>query len=141
MTESGYTVTLRLQHPKRSPDEVSTALQMDPHRCWVKGSVRTSPHGEPPGGRHEANVWSRVLAGGPSDELSLARCLSGVLRDLSAASEFLQEFRGEGGQVELEIMWSIGDLWPEETFDHTVSAKLAEMKIDVRVSIIVIADS
>jgi hypothetical protein len=140
LAESGYTITLRLRHPKKRPDEISTALQLDPHRCWNKGSARTSPDGQPLGGYHEENAWSRVLAGGPSDELSLAKCVAGVLKQLHPAAEFLQQFRSEGGQSELDIQWSIGDAWPEEIFDHALISELAQMQLDLRVSTIVIAD-
>lgn len=140
LAESGYTITLRLRHPAMRPDEMSTSLGLDPHRCWNKGAARTSPEGEPLGGYQKDNAWTRCLAGGPSDELSLAKCLAAVMKELGPASEFLRQFRSTGGTTELEVMWSIGDAWPEEVFPHALLAQLAEVMLDLRVSTIVIAD-
>ena len=129
-----------LTHPKRQPEEVSGALMLDADRCWSKGSPRTSPDGAMLGGFHKENRWMKVLAAGDSDDISLARCLSGLIKQLSPAQGYLQQFVADGGSVEFGVMWRIGSLWPQETFKPKLLGQLAEMQIKLSIST-VMADS
>jgi hypothetical protein len=74
-----------------------------------------------------------------SHELSLAQRLSNLVERLNGL-RFCQDWRADGGKTEFEIMWSVGDAWPQESFSHNLLARLAEMKIDMSLQIIVIAE-
>ncbi|WP_139024899.1 DUF4279 domain-containing protein [Bradyrhizobium sp. STM 3843] len=131
---------MALTHPTRQPEDVSSALMLEPGRCWSKGSVRTSPDGALLGGFHKENYWMKVLAAGDSDDIGLARCLSGLIQQLSPAHRYLQQFVADGGCIEFRVMWTVGEAWPTETFKPKLLGQLAEMQIKLSISTVV-ADS
>jgi hypothetical protein len=97
-----YGMSLILSHPRRSPDEVSTALQMDPDRCWDRGSAQNTADGRALPGRHEENFWSKELPSLMADELSLPRAIEGLLATLEGGKAYLNAYAVDG-QVSLEI--------------------------------------
>lgn len=82
----------------------------------------------------------KVLAAGDSDDIGLARCLSGLIQQLSPAHRYLQQFVADGGSIEFRVMWRIGGAWPQETFKPKLLGQLGEMQIKLSVRIVV-ADS
>jgi hypothetical protein len=134
MFESSYSIDLRLEHPHRDPSEVTSALNMEPDRCWSAGSARVGPSGEVLGGFNKENRWSKVVKTDFFDNMRFEKVLLQLASDLQPAGEFLKDFRKDGGVITLETLWRIGSEWPQEKLRHSLLMALGELGIDLVLS-------
>jgi hypothetical protein len=134
MVDNTFTITLSFWHPRRAPDEVTAALGVDPHRCWNRDAMRNRPDGTPLAGFHKENHWTKALESRADDDIGLAKRLGGIIDDLSRQRAFFQAFADDGGRAELSVFWNIGGVWPDETFQHKMLAKMADLRLDLKLS-------
>jgi len=130
MIETTYSIMLRFWSPRRSPDEITTALQIDPERCWNKGSARNTPQGVPLAGRHKENYWMRTLIERSPYELNLSKAVDKQLDLLDKKREFLRDFVGDGGRSELYIGWYTEPACGGDVFEYPLLARLADLRLN-----------
>jgi len=125
-----YAVSLRIEHPSIDPAEITSALKLEPFRCWRAGEPRTTPIGKPLSGNWRESYWtSRDIANGEWPGVSLPTALGQVLDRLFAHRGFFHRIRAEGGRTEFFIGWYLegntGDV-----FGCDLLARMADLKID-----------
>lgn len=131
MFESSYSIELRLEHPHRDPSEVTSALNMEPDRCWSAGSARVGPAGELLGGFNKENCWLKNIATDLFDNAMFEQNLMRLTSELRVGGEFLKSFCKDGGAITLQTFWRIGSDWPQERLRHSLLAALGELGVDL----------
>ncbi|NGO51922.1 DUF4279 domain-containing protein [Allomesorhizobium camelthorni] len=130
MGVSRYRVSLRLIHPSMDPDEITTALQMEPKRAWKAGEPRTTPKGTPIAGVFRQTYWYANVCEGRMPPQELAEELDQVLDGLIPYQAFLTRLREEGGRSEFFVGFYLGDQ-AGETYPSTMLAKMAALGLDL----------
>jgi len=130
MIETTYSVMLRFWSPRRSPDEISTALQIDPERCWNQGASRNTPQGTPLAGRHKDSYWMATLIERAPYELSLSKAVEKQLNLLDDKRDFLRGFVEDGGRSELYIGWHSEPGGGGDVFEYPLLARIADLRLN-----------
>ena len=123
-----YTITLRIGHPSIDPDEMTSALGIEPDRVNRVGEQRRSLHNEPRPlkGFYTETFWCATLREGRYPDEELVSALDKVLGTLSPHKAFFEKNRANGGRQELFIGWffyhNSGDV-----FEPALFRRLAEM--------------
>ena len=130
MIETTYSVMLRFWSSGRSPDEITTALQLDPVRCWNKGTSRNTPQGTPLAGRHKENYWATTLIERSPYELSLSKAVGRQLDLLDDKRDFLRGFGNDGERSELYIGWYSEPGSGGDVFEYPLLARLADLRLN-----------
>jgi len=129
-----YDISLRVRHPSLDPAEFTSALGLNPFRCWRAGEAQTTPKGKPLEGRYSNSCWTAKLVKGQWPDKSLPVVINELLDQLAPHQGFFQRIRTEGGTVEFFIGWFLegnsGDV-----FDCDLLARMAALKIDLSLDV------
>jgi hypothetical protein len=101
-----FRISLWLRHPTMGLSFASAKFDLKPRREWVSGTPRVTMTGAALDGTYDASYWSAPLLGGEirdSRNQTLDEALSEVLEALSSQSRFLNDFRSEGGSIDLNV--------------------------------------
>jgi hypothetical protein len=84
----------------------SAKFDLTPRREWVSGTPRVTMTGNPLDGTHDSSYWSAPLLGGEirdSRNQALDEALSEIFEDLADHKQFLNDFRRDGGSIDLNV--------------------------------------
>src|SRR5262247_381678 len=94
-----YKISLRLRHTSADPAEITSALGLNPSRCWRAGEMRSTPKGTQLSGTYTRTYWTATLAEGRWPGKALEDAISDLLDQLTARKDFFHRIRSEGGKV------------------------------------------
>ena len=127
-----FSLSLRIEHPGMSPQDISTALSLTPRTSWCAGDPRRSPEGRVLDGRYPTTYWSCNLDHPPGE--SLSECLGRSAETLAPHAEFLRTIRSTGGRCEFFVGWFSGRNSGELLGCHLL-CKLCELQIDLALDV------
>lgn len=130
MGASRYRMSLRISHPSIDTALVTSVLGLKPKRSWKAGEGRTTPAGKPLEGRNKDTYWCADICDNTMPRRSLSTQINEALDKLMAHRKFLQNVRMEGGRCEFFIGWFLRSE-ADETFPHSLMARMAELGIDL----------
>ncbi len=130
-----YAIGLEFHHERRSPDEVTAALRIEPRRCWDKGTLCNRPDGSPLAGRRADNYWHAEFvvpafdhAGGVG---SIGVLISACLDQLEEQKDFIADYAGDRGRGLLHIYWNFARSTSEDVLTIELMRRLAEFRLNV----------
>jgi hypothetical protein len=134
MNSYQYKVSLRIRHPYREPADITSALGLNPSRCWRAGEPRSTPKGSPLEGNYSESYWTARLAEGRWPETALTVVIGDLLQQLGAHKNFFHEIRSEGGRIEFFVGWFF-DRQSGGVFSSDLLAQMADLKIDLSLDV------
>ncbi len=135
MTAYSYSISLRLWHPTIEPEEITTALAIQPGRSWVAGMPRTTATGRPMRGTNADNFWTARLCNDVFDAQDLGSALKSQLSRLAIHKQFFNSYVESGGKAEFFIGWFLEQTNSGDVLDHALFALLADLKINLHFDI------
>ena len=134
MNSYQYDISLRVRHPSVDPTDITSALGLNPSRCWRVGEPQSTATGSPLKGTYAESFWTTTLAEGRWPEKSLAVVMSGLLDHLAAHKNFFRQIRSEGGRAEFFVGWFF-DGESGDVFNCDLLARMADLKIDLSLDV------
>ncbi|MFI4973514.1 MAG: DUF4279 domain-containing protein [Caulobacterales bacterium] len=131
MADYTYSVSLRLEHPSRSPCEITTALRLAPSRAWSFGAPRQTRKGSSLTGVYRETYWTARLESGSSADRDLSDTIGAILDRLEDRRAFLREFAQTGGRSELFVGWFFDDGNSGDVLGHDLLGRLADFRLDL----------
>lgn len=106
MQRYSYTIDLRIWHPSIKPEEITRVLGIQPSNSSEAGQSRKTPKGASLEGVYRESYWNAdpFDRGEYSSSDDLAEdALTEVLQILEPHKEFIQNLRGEGARILLQV--------------------------------------
>ena len=106
MQRYSYTIDLRIWHPSIKPEEITRVLGIRPSNSSEAGQPRKTPKGTSLEGVYRESYWNAdpFDRGEYSSTDDLAEdALTEVLQILEPHKEFIQNLRGEGARILLQV--------------------------------------
>lgn len=106
MSDYEFTMSLRVQHPRIDPTEITRALGIRPQHTWRAGEPRRDPAGVSLEGTHRDSYWVASLMAEPQLAAAHIDVESEMLRaatQLRRSSDFLQSLADQGGAAQIEV--------------------------------------
>jgi hypothetical protein len=119
--ERSFAVSLHILHPSIAAETISSALQLAPSQIKRSGPPRKPPY--------DQAVWSYRFD--CQKVRDLVPFLEETVLFLHAHRDFLRSVVDSDGSIELFCGIYMSTNW-DELFPHSLSAKLADLRIDLR---------
>ena len=127
-----FEISLHVRHPDIAPEVVTNVLGLVPERTTSAGTSRKRPDGIPLSGTYQLSSWKHEF------DVSGARDLHAVLAGLVERLEehwlFFHRIVNEKGVVELFCGVFADGNW-DEVLPHALLARLADLRIDLRLDV------
>ncbi len=127
-----FKVSMHVTHPEIDPAEITTALEMSPHRAIKAGAPRTTRKGEPLKGTYEFSCWSHDFDVEGARELGVV--LENLVERLRPHRKFFHRMVEEGGSVELFCGVFAAGNW-DEILSYTLMHRLGALGVDLRLDV------
>jgi hypothetical protein len=127
---SRFKVSLRLWHPSLNPDEITSALRLEPTRAWKAGESRKTPEGKSLPGVFPQTYWYANICEGRTPPQELSAELDQILDRLMPSQSFFKRFKAEGGRSEFFVGFYLGHQ-AGETYPAEMLSKMAALNLDL----------
>ena len=124
MKDFSYRVSLRLSGIGFEPEEISTALMLNPDKSWKIGDPIINPPNTPSHGNRSKSFWSHQFE--TTDHKDLESSLTVVLEKLLLHQVFLQGLASNGINIQLFI-----GLFGDENYGFTITPTLSKDLADL----------
>jgi hypothetical protein len=125
-----YDVSLRIEHPKMTAEEICKRVGLRVERSWTVGSQRKTPKGTPLDGVNRSTYCCFKLK--HPKEVRLAEYLKDCSEKLFHHKEFFENIRTTGGRLEYFVGW-YSDKNSGEMFDLDLLSMLVQLRIDLSI--------
>jgi hypothetical protein len=119
-----FQLSIRITHESINPDEISTALALQPHTTHRAGAPRKTPTGTPLEGTYSRSYWSCRLP----EDARLSRLIETANEKLVDKAAFLGRLTSTGGRIEYFIGCFVtlhdGDILDWELLDQCARLKV-----------------
>ena len=134
ITPDEFSVSVRIRHPSIDPDEITSALGLEPQHSWQAGEARRTAQGLPLEGSYRETYWTaefRELDAGLRGVVATETVLLQAVVQLRRSQPFLARLQSDGGNVELVVQ-----VLSSSEFRFALSPELLSMISRIGVSLV-----